>query len=149
MINPAPTVPDAATQHAARAFLAGLDAGPAADQPLLDSINRASEAMGAGPDDAAGALLLDVRRNAVFDAAGDLIPGAQWRNPVAVADWAGALPPQCSALVYCVHGHEVSRSVALLLCAAGVPARFLRGGIAAWSAAGRPLSAKPPNAGKA
>lgn len=148
MMKPVPTVLDAAAQHAARAFLAGLDAGPAAGQPLLDTLNRASDALGAGPDDAAGALLLDVRRSAVFDAASELIAGAQWRNPVAVADWAGALPPKCSVLVYCVHGHEVSRSVALLLCAAGVPARFLRGGVAAWSSAGRPLSAKPPDAGK-
>jgi Fe-Mn family superoxide dismutase len=149
MNNPAPTVPDAAAQHAARAFLAGIDGGPAAGQPLLDTLNRASESLGAGPDHAAGALLLDVRRSAAFAAASELIAGAQWRNPVTVADWAGGLPPQCAVLVYCVHGHEVSRSVALLLCAAGVPAQFLRGGIASWSAAGRPLGAKPAQPGEA
>ena len=153
MMKTAPIVPvpapDAAAQHAARAFLAGLDAGAAAGQPVLDTVNQASQALGAGPDDAAGALLLDVRRRAVFDGAGGLIPGAQWRDPVAVADWAGGLPAQRAVLVYCVHGHEVSRSVALLLCAAGVPARFLRGGIAAWSAAGRPLGAKPAQPGEA
>ena len=148
-MKPAPTVPDLAAQHAAQAFLAGIDAGLSAGPAVLQTVNRASEAWGAGPDDAAGALLLDVRRRAVFDAAGELIPGAQWRNPVAVADWASALPPQRSVLVYCVHGHEVSRSVALLLRAAGVQASFLRGGIAGWFAAGRPLAAKALAAGQA
>jgi carboxylate-amine ligase len=40
-------------------------------------------------------------------------------------------------LVYCVHGHAVSRGVLLQLRAAGIDARFLRGGIEGWQASGR------------
>jgi Fe-Mn family superoxide dismutase len=47
-------------------------------------------------------------------------------------------------VVYCVHGHEVSRATALRLRAAGLDARFLRGGIAAWEAAGLPLQPRTP-----
>jgi Fe-Mn family superoxide dismutase len=39
-------------------------------------------------------------------------------------------------VVYCVHGHEVSRSIALALNARGIPARYLVGGIEAWREAG-------------
>jgi Fe-Mn family superoxide dismutase len=46
-------------------------------------------------------------------------------------------------VVYCVHGHEVSRATALRLRSAGVNARYLRGGIDGWRTAGRPLVAKP------
>jgi Fe-Mn family superoxide dismutase len=46
-------------------------------------------------------------------------------------------------VVYCVHGHEVSRSTAMQLRAAGLRARFLRGGIEGWQAAGLPLVDKP------
>jgi superoxide dismutase, Fe-Mn family len=45
-------------------------------------------------------------------------------------------------MVYCVYGHEVGRSTAMRLRAAGVDARFLSGGIDGWKAAGRPLAAK-------
>jgi superoxide dismutase, Fe-Mn family len=46
-------------------------------------------------------------------------------------------------VVYCVYGHEVGRGTALRLRAQGVNARFLRGGIDAWEAAGLPLTDKP------
>jgi superoxide dismutase, Fe-Mn family len=42
-----------------------------------------------------------------------------------------------------VHGHEVSRATALRLRAAGLNARYLRGGIDSWQAAGRPIVDKP------
>ena len=54
----------------------------------------------------------------------------------------GMLPTDRPVIVYCVHGHEVSRSVALQLRAAGLDARFLRDGIEGWQAAGRPLQTK-------
>jgi superoxide dismutase, Fe-Mn family len=44
--------------------------------------------------------------------------------------------------VYCVYGHEVGRSTAMRLRAAGVKARFLEGGIDAWRLAGQPLVRK-------
>ena len=45
-------------------------------------------------------------------------------------------------VVYCVYGHEVGRATALRLRAAGLKARYLRGGIDGWQAAGRPLTAR-------
>jgi len=45
-----------------------------------------------------------------------------------------------------VYGHEVGRATALRLRAAGVDARFLRGGIDGWQAAGRPVDSKPGSA---
>ena len=94
-------------------------------------------------------LLLDVRRAGVFAQAQQMLPGATWRDPARVADWAAELPRDREVIVYCVYGHEVGRSTALRLHAAGVRARFLQGGIDSWQSAGRPLvsierSATPP-----
>ena len=45
-------------------------------------------------------------------------------------------------VVYCVYGHEVGRSTAMRLRAAGLKARYLEGGINGWKAAGLPLADK-------
>lgn len=50
--------------------------------------------------------------------------------------------PGRDVVVYCVYGHEVGRRTALHLKARGIHARFLRGGIDAWAAAGLPLESK-------
>lgn len=80
-------------------------------------------------------LVLDVRRDAAFDADTRVIAGAL--RP------AGDLPAFARehfagrpVVVYCVHGHEVSRDAAALLGSAGYDASFLEGGIEAWIAAG-------------
>ncbi len=73
-----------------------------------------------------------------------MLPGARWCDPASVATWADELPPAREVVVYCVYGHEVCRATALRLRAAGVNARYLRGGIDGWQAAGRPLADKPP-----
>ena len=100
-------------------------------------------AHGAGTDEVAGALLLDVRRASVFAQADTVIAGARWYDPALVADWAQHVPPYREVVVYCVHGHEVSRNTAQTLRNAGLKARYLRGGMEAWRAAGGPLQAKP------
>ena len=69
-------------------------------------------------------------------------PGAIWRDPAAVASWAHDVPRDKEVVVYCVYGHEVGRATALRLRAQGVEARFLRGGIDGWQAAGRPVDPK-------
>jgi len=107
------------------------------------AVYAASEGYGASQEEAAGATVLDVRRAGVFDQADSIVAGAQWRDPATVAQWAADLQPGERVVVYCVHGHEVSRAVALRLRAAGVDAHFLRGGIDAWMAAGRPVAPKP------
>lgn len=102
------------------------------------AVNAASEPFGRSADDTGDALMVDVRRAGVFEQATTMIAGAQWRNPAVVGQWASELPVNREVLVYCVHGHEVSRATALRLQAAGLNARYLRGGFEAWKAAALP-----------
>lgn len=90
----------------------------------------------------AAPLVIDVRKNERFREAPDLVRGALRRDPLRVADWAKTLPASASAVVYCVHGHEVSQGVARALAARGVSARYLQGGIEDWKAAGAPTVRK-------
>ena len=106
------------------------------------AVESASESLGIGQDELAGANVLDVRRAGVFEQAQALLPGAQWRDPADVGTWGAQLIAGEPVVVYCVYGHEVCRATAMRLRAAGVDARFLRGGIDAWKSAGRPLAAK-------
>jgi Fe-Mn family superoxide dismutase len=101
------------------------------------AVHGTSDAYGASHADVAGALLLDVRRKGVFMAAPTRLAGSQWLDPAEIESWAKTLPSDKEILVYCVYGHEVSRSVAMRLRAAGLKARYLRGGIDGWQAAGR------------
>jgi rhodanese-related sulfurtransferase len=86
-------------------------------------------------------LVIDVRREARFLEAPDLIRGALRRDPERVAQWRGTLPEGADVVVYCVHGHEVSQGAAKAL-----GARFLEGGIEGWRASGGELAAKPAGA---
>jgi rhodanese-related sulfurtransferase len=83
-------------------------------------------------------LVIDVRRNARFQEAGDLIRGALRRDPERVAEWKQALPRAAQVVVYCVHGHEVSQNVARALGAS-----YLEGGIEQWRKEGGETAAKP------
>ena len=87
-------------------------------------------------------LVIDVRRETVFQSAPDLIAGAVRHDPVTVADWAAALPAAKHIVVYCVHGHEVSQNAAKALRERGLPAQFLEGGLEAWRAAGGAIAAR-------
>jgi Fe-Mn family superoxide dismutase len=78
----------------------------------------------------------------MFEKAETVIPGARWHDPVAVGAWASEVPTDREVVVYCVYGHEVGRATAMRLRAQGLKARYLRGGIDGWRAAGRPLEAK-------
>ena len=106
------------------------------------AVHAASEAHGATVEDIGDALVIDVRRAGVYEKAGTLIPGARWRDPAAVGTWAAELPTDRAVVVYCVYGHEVGRSTAMRLRAAGLNARYLQGGIDGWQAAGRPTQTK-------
>ena len=107
------------------------------------AVENTSEALAAAREDLAGALVFDVRRRGVYEAADGVIPGARWQDPAEVAAWAGQIPADTRVVVYCVYGHEVGRSTAMRLRAAGVDAHFLRGGIDGWKAAGQPLAPNP------
>ncbi len=86
-------------------------------------------------------LIIDVRREVVFQSATDLIAGATRRDPATVSEWAGTIQNNAPVIVYCVHGHEVSQNAAKVLRERNLNARFLEGGIEAWRAAGGELTA--------
>ncbi len=108
------------------------------------------EGLGVDQGEIAGALLIDVRRSAAFAQSRQMLPGAIWRDPEMIADWSQDLDAGQEVVVYCVHGHEVSRNAARYLGAQGRKvgaqgrkARFLRGGFELWKNAGLPLADKP------
>lgn len=86
--------------------------------------------------------VLDVRRDAPFDAAADMIEGASRADPEQVAEWASRLRSSRKVAVYCVYGHEVGQSTAALLRKRGIDALWLEGGIEQWKQEGRPLQPK-------
>ncbi len=107
------------------------------------AVDAATDALAADAGDAGGAVVLDVRRAGTFAAAETMLPQARWLDPAAVGRWAETLPNDRPFVVYCVYGHEVGRATALRMRAAGLDARYLRGGIDAWQSAGRPVERKP------
>lgn len=107
------------------------------------AVHAASEPYAAAQDELQDRLLLDVRRADAYVRLPRIIHGARRCDPARIAQWSVELPAGRQVVVYCVHGHEVSRVTALRLRAAGFDARFLCGGIDAWTAAGRPLADQP------
>jgi superoxide dismutase, Fe-Mn family len=130
---------DAAAQ--VDAFMVQIDWAPVYER-YQAAVHAASDGFGVSQDEMARGTLLDVRRRGVFEQSAQMLPGATWRDPMDVAQWAASLEPGAPVTVYCVYGHEVGRSTALRLRAAGVDARFLEGGIDAWARAGKPLADK-------
>jgi rhodanese-related sulfurtransferase len=92
-------------------------------------------------------LVVDVRKPPAFDADPLVIASAIRRGHDTVADWAAALPPGREVVAYCMHGHEVSQGAARALAARGISARYLKGGIEDWKAAGAPTICKLPDIG--
>ena len=107
------------------------------------AVHAASEPFGASQDEIGDAQMFDVRRAGVFEQARTMIPGARWCDPSAAATWCADLPADRDVVVYCVYGHEVGRATAMRLRAAGLNARYLRGGIDGWQSAQRRLVDKP------
>jgi rhodanese-related sulfurtransferase len=104
-------------------------------------------------------LLLDVRRPERFAESAWMLPGALHCPPAQVPGFARSRRAQ-AVVVYCAHGHEISREAAGTLRAAGWDARVLEGGIdgpeagvdsdaalQAWRAAPPPRMRKRPELG--
>lgn len=89
-----------------------------------------------------GKFILDVRRVADRDAAPAHLPGAHWKNPEQLAEWADSLPKDQDIVLYCARGGSVSNGVVDALQAKGLKARFIEGGIEGWKAVGGEVSAK-------
>jgi Fe-Mn family superoxide dismutase len=83
--------------------------------------------------------VVDVRKRPAFEADPAMLPGAVWRDPHAVEQWAAELPSGCPIVVYCVDGHEVSRGVRDALRRRDLMAGIIEGGIEGWRTAGGPV----------
>ncbi|MBV8170234.1 MAG: superoxide dismutase [Alphaproteobacteria bacterium] len=79
----------------------------------------------------------DVHRNT------EMLPGATWRDPKKVAEWAGELPRGVPVVAYCLYGFQVSQNAVTALRQHGVEANSLAGGIAAWRASGLATTPRP------
>jgi rhodanese-related sulfurtransferase len=99
-------------------------------------------ALGESLGRASAPRIIDVRRAPAFEADEWMIAGAIRRPPEDVAGWADQLAKDRPAVVYCVHGHEVSQNAAAALRAKGLDARYLAGGIEGWKKQGLPCRRK-------
>ena len=90
--------------------------------------------------------VLDVRRDERFGQSERILPGAIRCAPQDVARFASVSGPR-GAVVYCVHGQEVSQQAAADLRATGWDAVYLQGGIEALIEQGLPTLRKRPDLG--
>lgn len=79
-------------------------------------------------------LVIDVRRADDHEGGPEGIPGADWRAPALLEDWAGGVPEGADVVVYCVRGGSASQGVQVALTARGVKVRYVEGGLEAWQA---------------
>lgn len=96
--------------------------------------------------DRGAVVFYDVRRRERFEASGEAIPGASWRDPEQLESWSRHLAPGRTVVVACIHGHEISQNAAVALRARGLAARYLEGGFEAWRAAGNDVIRQAPPA---
>jgi Fe-Mn family superoxide dismutase len=69
----------------------------------------------------------------------DIIDGATWRDPERVQEWAGELSKTEPVVVFCVYGFHIGCQTAGVLREAGLDAKYMKGGHAAWKAIGGPV----------
>ena len=90
--------------------------------------------------------LLDARPRHYISRASDIMAGAIWRDPERVDEWIGELKPNEPVAVYCAYGFHVGCGVTKVLCERGLDARYVRGGLSAWYAAGGARAPRLPGA---
>ena len=82
------------------------------------------------------AQVLDARPAHYFSRYTDMMKGAIWRDPARIDEWSKELSANEPVFVYCAYGFHVGCSVTAALCERGFDAKYLRGGLSAWYAAG-------------
>ena len=87
--------------------------------------------------------VLDARPRHHISRTVDLMEGAVWRDPDRLEEWVGELSPEQPVAVYCAYGFHVGCNVTRVLRERGYDARFVRGGVSAWYAAGGPRALRP------
>jgi superoxide dismutase, Fe-Mn family len=80
--------------------------------------------------------VLDARPRHYISRATDMMEGAIWRDPDRVEEWIGELSADRPLAVYCAYGFHVGCNVTRVLRERGLDARYVRGGLSAWYAAG-------------
>jgi Fe-Mn family superoxide dismutase len=93
------------------------------------------------------AQVIDARPRHYFSRNVDMMRAAVWRDPNRVDQWAKDLSPDKPVFVYCAYGYHVGCSVTASLRKRGFDAKFLRGGLSAWYAAGGERALKTPDPG--
>lgn len=87
--------------------------------------------------------ILDARPRHHISRTVDLMEGAIWRDPDRVEEWVGELSPDRPVAIYCAYGFHVGCTVTKALRERGFDARYVRGGVSAWYAAGGPRALRP------
>ena len=80
--------------------------------------------------------ILDARPRHYISRSVDQMEGAVWRDPDQVESWFAELSRDRPVAVYCAYGFHVGCNVTRALREHGFDARFVRGGVSAWYAAG-------------
>jgi len=80
--------------------------------------------------------VLDARPRHHISRTVDLMEGAVWRDPDRVEEWIDQLAADQPVAVYCAYGFHVGCGITRTLRERGFDARFVRGGVSAWYAAG-------------
>jgi Fe-Mn family superoxide dismutase len=87
--------------------------------------------------------VLDARPRHHISRVTDMMEGAIWRDPDRVEDWIGELSTDQPVAVYCAYGFHVGCNVTKALRERGFDARYVRGGVSAWYAAGGARAMRP------
>jgi Fe-Mn family superoxide dismutase len=121
------------------------------DQPLpnedpsstTDIPSLSVEELGAEIANGTGVQIVDARQRDHMSRHVDLMAGATWRDPDRVEEWIADLTPDKPVAVYCSYGFDVGRNVTKTLIERGFDARYIRGGVSAWYAAGGARAMRP------
>jgi Fe-Mn family superoxide dismutase len=131
--------------EAARGTNANPETPAEAAEPLPSvSIEQVSSELASG----APVQVLDARPRHYYSRTTDLMQGATWRDPTRVAEWADELSRDAPVLVYCAYGFHVGCGVTAELRERGFDARYIRGGLSAWYAAGGKRALKSADEGQ-
>ncbi|MHC1792054.1 rhodanese-like domain-containing protein [Solidesulfovibrio sp.] len=79
-----------------------------------------------------GITLLDLRKQADFDADPVLIPGAVKLDPSKVAEWEDMVLGKTNTVIYCARGGSISQSIQQHFEQKGIRVPYLEGGFDAW-----------------
>ena len=116
---------------------------PNEDPSTTDMPSLSVEELAAQIANGDGVQILDARPRHHMSRNIDLMAGAMWRDPDRVEEWIGELSPDKPVVVYCSYGFHVGCNVTKTLIARGFDARYVRGGVSAWYAAGGARAMRP------